>query len=50
MSQTKKLNEMVNNDIEWADYRKKTVVHVDENENNDIDVSEDKNECIETIF
>ena len=46
----KELNEMVNNDLECADYRKKTVVADDESERNDIDVSEDNYECIEIIF
>lgn len=41
---------MVNNDLECVDYRKKAVVHDDEGENNDIDVFEDKDQCIETIF
>jgi len=50
VSRTKELNEMVNNDIKWANYKKKRVLPDDENENNDIDVSEDKKECIETIF
>ena len=41
---------MVNNDLECADYRKKTTVPDDESENNDMDIYEDKDECIGTIF
>lgn len=43
----KELNEIVNIDLEYADYRKKTTVPDDENEKNDM---KDKDECIETIF
>jgi len=46
----KELNEMVNDDLEYANYRKKTTVLDDESENNDMDVSEDGTECIETFF
>ena len=46
----KELNVMVNNDLECADYREKETIPDDESENNDMDASEDKYKCIETIF
>jgi len=41
---------MVNNDLECANYKKKATVPDDESENIDMDVFEDKDECIETIL
>ena len=41
---------MVNNDRECVEYRKKAAIPHDESENNDMDVSKDKDERIETIF
>jgi len=49
-AEIKELNEMVNDDLECANYRKKATVLDDQSENNDMDISEDKTECIETFF
>lgn len=46
----KELNEMVSNDLKYADYKKRATTPDHESENNDMDVSEDKDECIGTIF
>lgn len=46
----KELNEMVNNDFKCVDYKKKVTIPDDEYEENDIEVYENEEECIKTIF
>ena len=46
----KELNEMVNNDLECVDYWRKAEIPDDESEENDMEVSENKEEALKQIF